>query len=400
MKPSVPSAPAAVFDTKPRYEILDGLRGVAALLVIVFHLTEFYAAGPEGYLVGHGYLAVDFFFVLSGFVVGYAYDDRWGRMSLGQFFKRRIIRLHPMLIAGTLFGVLCYFFGAAFPSLVGMPWWRILLVMLFCCTILPAPRSWDLRGWGETNPLNGPAWSLQWEYAANILYALFFRRMRRRVLALWVALFGVLTLLLTLNIDLFGLLARRAALAYTVIGGWSLTPTELYIGATRLLYPFFAGLLLSRTGRIIRLRRNGFGWCAAAIVVLLCMPHLGGSGTPWLNGLYECLCILVLFPTLVAAGAGSSLNSQAATKVCRFLGAISYPLYITHYPLIYMHAAFVQTHPDAPTGTHVMLCVSVVLLALFNAWALMKLVDTPVRQWLTQHWLKQPAKPREPQQQE
>ena len=68
--------------SKPRYEILDGLRGVAAMIVVAFHLLETYSKGPAYQVLNHGYLAVDFFFVLSGFVIGYAYDDRWNRMSL------------------------------------------------------------------------------------------------------------------------------------------------------------------------------------------------------------------------------------------------------------------------------------------------------------------------------
>ena len=75
--------------SKPRYEILDGLRGVAAMIVVAFHLLETYSKGPAYQVLNHGYLAVDFFFVLSGFVIGYAYDDRWNRMSLKGFFKRR-----------------------------------------------------------------------------------------------------------------------------------------------------------------------------------------------------------------------------------------------------------------------------------------------------------------------
>jgi peptidoglycan/LPS O-acetylase OafA/YrhL len=67
--------------SKPRYEILDGLRGVAAMVVVAFHICEAHAASPLNQVINHGYLAVDFFFVLSGFVVGYAYDDRWGRVT-------------------------------------------------------------------------------------------------------------------------------------------------------------------------------------------------------------------------------------------------------------------------------------------------------------------------------
>ena len=97
--------------SKPRYEILDGLRGVAALLVVAFHLFETYSKGPAYQIINHGYLAVDFFFALSGFVIGYAYDDRWDRMTTWGFFKRRLVRLQPMVIMGTLVGACLYFFG-------------------------------------------------------------------------------------------------------------------------------------------------------------------------------------------------------------------------------------------------------------------------------------------------
>ena len=97
--------------SKPHYEILDGLRGVAAVMVIVFHLFEAHAGGSHlTQIINHGYLAVDFFFLLSGFVIGYAYDDRWNRMTVGTFFKRRIIRLHPMVIMGSIVGAAFFYF--------------------------------------------------------------------------------------------------------------------------------------------------------------------------------------------------------------------------------------------------------------------------------------------------
>ena len=92
---------------KPRYDILDGLRGVAALAVLGYHLFEAvaFAAGAERQQMYHGFLAVDFFFILSGFVMGYAYDERWDRMSLGGFVRRRLVRLHPMVVMGVAVGV-------------------------------------------------------------------------------------------------------------------------------------------------------------------------------------------------------------------------------------------------------------------------------------------------------
>ena len=88
-------------DAKPHYHLLDGLRGVAALMVIWYHVFEGYAfaGGTTIDTFNHGYLAVDFFFILSGFVIGYAYDDRWGKnFTMKDFIKRRLIRLHPMVI--------------------------------------------------------------------------------------------------------------------------------------------------------------------------------------------------------------------------------------------------------------------------------------------------------------
>ncbi len=369
--------------SKPRYEILDGLRGVAALLVVAFHLFETYSKGPEYQIINHGYLAVDFFFVLSGFVIGYAYDDRWGKMSMWNFFKRRLVRLHPLVIYGTVIGALLFYFGdcPAFSLIKDTPWYAVLLVMLFVFTMLPLPSSMDIRGWGETNPLNGPAWSLQWEYIANIMYAFFIRRFPKKVLAVCVVAFGALTVMLCMNVDVFGVLKVREYAAYTVIGGWSTTPDQLLIGITRLLYPFFCGLLLSRVGRFIKVR-GAFWWCSLLIVVMLAMPSFGVGETRWLNGVYEALCIIVLFPLVVMMGAGSGVGGSRSSAVNNFLGNISYPLYITHFPLVYMQMGWVHNHEDAPLGMHIFVSVSVYVLAVISAYVAYRLYDLPVRAWL------------------
>ena len=379
-------------ESKPRYEILDGLRGVAAVLVVGFHLFESYYHMATNQPINHGYLAVDFFFVLSGFVMGYAYDDRWDRMSTWSFFKRRLIRLHPMIIFGTFFGALLFYFGSceSFPMIAQTPWWMVLLVMFWCFTLIPLPNSMDIRGWGETNPLNGPAWSLQWEYIANILYALFMRRLSKVALSVCVACFAVLTILLCLNIDVLGVLEARSYASYTVIGGWSTTPDQLLIGITRLLYPFFAGLLLSRVGKLIKVN-GAFWWCSLMIVVLFCMPWmgLGSEGSArWTNGLYEAFCILVCFPLIVAIGAGSSVKGGKSVAINKFLGDISYPLYITHYPLVYMQMGWADRHQDAPLGVHVLVGISTILLAILVAYGAYRLYDLPVREWLKKKWFK------------
>ena len=373
-------------DSKPRYEILDSLRGVAALLVVAYHLFETYYGGSTRQPVNHGYLAVDFFFVLSGFVIGYAYDDRWGKMTTWDFFKRRLIRLHPMVVFGTLFGALLFYFGSCsqFPLIDQTPWYKVAIIAILCFTMIPLGSRFDIRGWGETNPLNGPVWTLQWEYIANILYALLIRRFPKWLLALCVAAFAFLTITLCLNIDLLGFLAARSSASYTVVGGWSLTPDQLQIGLTRLLYPFFCGLLISRLGWTIRIKR-GFLWCSLLIIILLAMPWMGVSAegaSRWTNGLYEAACILVGFPLIVAIGAGSSVIGSRSKALNKFLGDISFPLYITHYPLIYMQMSWAESHADAPLATHIMVGVAVFLLSIGVAYAAFRLYDLPVRNWL------------------
>lgn len=376
------------FLSKPRYEILDGLRGVAAMIVVAFHLFETYSAGPSHQILNHGYLAVDFFFMLSGFVIGYAYDDRWCKMSLKDFFKRRLVRLHPMLIMGTVVGAALYYFGdAPMFHLVGQtPWWKMLLVMTLGCLMIPTPPSMDIRGWSEMNSLNGASWSLYWEYLVNILYALFFRHLSKLLLGVLAFLSALLIVDIAFNIDMFGLLAARSYAAYTVIGGFGLSPDQLYIGISRVLFPFLAGLLISRVGKFIKVK-GGFWWCSLLIALALVFPHVGNADHQWMNGAYICGCILFLFPLVVSIGAGSELTDSRLVAVCQFLGNISYPLYITHYPLIYFQMAWAADHKEAPLATHIMVAVSIFLLAIAIAYSSFKLYDLPVREWLSRRFL-------------
>ncbi|HIS22976.1 MAG TPA: acyltransferase [Candidatus Cryptobacteroides intestinipullorum] len=369
--------------SKPRYEILDGLRGVASVIVVIFHIFESYSAGPAYQFINHGYLAVDFFFVLSGFVIGYAYDDRWGKMGTWGFFKRRLVRLHPMVVFGTVVGICFYYLGQCglFPLIGNIPAWKVILAFVMGCLMIPCGPRMDIRGWGEFNTFNGPNWSLTWEYLGNILYAFIFRRLPNIILGILVAAAGFLTLDLCLNLNVFGLLTEaRNSQMYTPIGGWSLTSEQVYIGLTRLFYPFLAGLLLSRIGKRIRIQ-GGFWWCSVILAVVLSIPCVGGEGSI-LNGIYNAFCIIVIFPLIVMIGAGSVINGAKGNRICDFLGQISYPLYITHYPLMYVQMCWVYSHPDAPLFAHLTMNIGVVVLSVFIAWAALKLYDIPLRAWL------------------
>ena len=117
------------------------------------------------------------------------------------------------------------------------------------------------------------------------------------------------------------------------------------------------------------------------------MPRIGGMENMWMNGAYEAFCILIICPLIVAIGAGSDIKGKKSVAVCTFLGEISYPLYITHFPLVYMQIAWANNHPDAPLGTVICLSVSIFILSVGLAYGSLKLYDIPVREWLKKHWL-------------
>lgn len=385
--------PGNPLPSKPRYEILDGLRGVAAAIVLLYHHFEVNGLGLTTSPINHGYLAVDFFFILSGYVVGYAYDDRWGRMSVAAFFKRRLTRLHPMIVLSTVAGLLFFYFGTGgmFPLVGETPVGKLLLVALLGLLMIPVPVSMDVRGWAEVSPINGSGWTLYFEYFANIMYALLIRRFPRWLLAVFVAASAFLTLNVALGWDVFGTLGERPGTAYTMVGGWALTAPELTIGFSRLLFPFFAGLLLLRLGWKIRVR-GGFLWCSLLLLVLLAMPRVGGEAHGLWNGMYEAACILLFFPVVVLMGAGSVTTGRTA-KACKFLGDISYPLYITQYPIVFtLLGGWISNTPDATSAQVLFTSIMSYLFCFAAAYASLKLYDEPVRRWLTAHWLhRKPA---------
>jgi len=362
---------------KSHYVVLDGLRGVAALMVVVFHLFEAHAGGdPQKQIVNHGYLAVDFFFLLSGFVVAYAYDDRWARMGQWGFYKRRLIRLQPMLVMGTLIGAALFWlqdypvFSKIGTATIG----QVALVMLAGLLMIPLPKSADIRGWDEMYTLNGPAWSLFYEYVANILYAVGLRKLSNRALGAVVAA-GAAALI---YLAVFG---ERGDL----IGGWALDANGIQIGMTRVIFPFFAGVLLMRLGKRIRTNQS-FLICSLLLIVALSIPRIGGTEALWLNGIYEILCVMLLFPLIVAIGAGQKEVDGTSVRVARFFGDLSYPLYITHYPLIYIYTGWVvQNEVSALQGTVVGAGVFVAAVAI--AYACLKLYDIPIRQRLSARFL-------------
>lgn len=374
---------AAFADTKPHYEILDGLRGVAALLVVFYHIFEGLSFASGGTLIttiNHGYLAVDFFFILSGFVIGYAYDDRLGKtMSLGKFFKRRLIRLHPMIVMGSVIGVVFY-------CLQGCERWdgthvsvsMVMLALLCAIFFIPAVpgAGYDIRGNGEMFPLNGPSWSLFFEYIGNILYALFMHRLGNKALTALVILSGIA----------IAWFAMFDVAGYGMIGvGWTLDGVNFLGGLLRMLFPFSLGMLLSRYFKPIRIR-GAFWICAFVLLVLFCVPYIDGGIVISFNGLFETICILMVFPFLVWIGASGKTTDKRSTQICKFLGDISFPLYAVHYPVMYLFYSWLIDNRFYTFGEvwHVALIVYVGSIAL--AYLCLKRYDEPVRKWLRKRY--------------
>lgn len=375
---------ATFADSKPHYDLLDGLRGVAALLVVWYHVFEGYAfAGGSATIEGinHGYLAVDFFFILSGFVIGYAYDDRWSKnLTMKDFFKRRLIRLHPMVIMGVVLGVITF-------CIQGRVQWdgthvatsMIMLSVLCSLFFIPAipGAGYEVRGNGEMFPLNGPSWSLFFEYIGNILYALFIRRLSTKALGVLVILLGAgLTAFATLDVSGYG----------NIGVGWTLDGVNFAGGLMRMLFPFTMGMFLSRIFKPIKVR-GAFWICSAVLLALFSVPYLEGTEPISMNGLFEMFCVIVVFPILIWLGASGSTTDKHSAKICKFLGDISFPLYIIHYPFMYLFYAWLIEKQLYTLGEtwQVVLCVYIGCVII--AYLCLKLYDEPVRRWLSKKFL-------------
>lgn len=297
--PRFPANPSA----RDHFLMLDGLRGVAAIAVLLYH-RRWMVPGPQIFHLEHGYLAVDFFFLLSGFVIAHAYDAMLGRPGgFRAFLIIRAIRLYPLIFLGSLLGLAAYLVTPELPTL-SMP---ALLPNLFA---FPAPA-----GSGATSPffLNRPLWSLFFEICVNIAYALVATRLSTRVMA------GVVC-------------ASGAALWLSWYHyGFQLGYNHelLWFGFIRCLFPFALGILLSRLHREGRLPKIAIG---APLIALLLIASFAVPGGIVDELLLQTLCIGLLYPLLVIAGLNTKLGSQSA-RAAAMLGILSYPIYVIHVPI-------------------------------------------------------------------
>lgn len=373
------------FTTKPHFQTLDGLRGVAALLVVWYHINEGFGFASftnkvsDGTILdfNHGYLAVDFFFILSGFVISYAYDDRWkDGLDIKTFFLRRIIRLHPMVVFGSVIGLICYLIqgGTTWDGNHPAP---ILIAFSFLFSIflipIPASSKLDVRGNGEMFPFNGPGWSLFFEYIGNILYALSIRKCSNRVLLANIFIVGTVLAMFTI-----GDFANMGSLSV----GWTLDLYNFTGGIFRMLFPYLLGMYLSRIYHSTQIK-GAFVTSSLVLTLLFSVPFLSPVSGINLNGIFELLCIVIIFPIIVWIGASENIRNTKQLKVIKLLGDLSYPLYLTHYPIMYLFYKWlidnsIYSFKDCP-----LISITAYVLSVIIAYITLKIYDIPIRRKLS-----------------
>lgn len=334
--------------------LLDLLRGLAAIAVVALHIGDMVSVR----LVPGGYLAVDFFFVLSGYVIARAYDGRLaGTMTSGRFIGMRLVRLYPLFFAGALLGLFKTLAQTYLHARFSLEGGHLALAAISNFLMLPY-----LLPYPSIFPLNAPAWSLSLELLVNVLYAWLLFRMR------------------TLPLVLIALVAAAAIVAGPfaygtdrIIGGS--IAHELPFGLARVFFGFPVGMLIARLPGAAMRRRSALVGTFLAILVLSCLV-LPLSGTAGL--IRDLAFVLAIGPIVVWLGAQFEVP-QRWSRAAAFLGDLSYPLYITHYPIL-LGVTLVGVRRGAPPGVTI---AAAMAIALIFAVLIERYYDAPVRKWLS-----------------
>ena len=343
--------------SKQHFQILDGLRGVAAISIVIFHFMEEVIIDYSKNFIGHGYLAVDFFFCLSGFVIAYAYQNRIERLGFWNFFLRRLIRLHPLIFLGAVLGLLTFLFDpfASYQNLYSAQQ----LVLYFLASVFLVPVKIVPERFYNLFPLNAPSWSLFWEYIASFAYALILFKIGKKPLIFLAILGAVILCFVAYN-------------AKTLAGGWSYQ--TFWDGGARILFSFSMGMLVYRYNLILK-NKLGFIWLS----IFLFLTFLSPYNEAW-NYLTEPFIAIVIYPLLVSLGAGCVGTKRLGT-LCNFFGNISFPLYATHFAIIWIFANYYNTqHPSFAYISWVMVFGTIFCIGF--AYLVLKLYDEPIRKYL------------------
>lgn len=349
-----------------RFHLLDALRGLAAILVVTFHAPsqlKYFLSFPNSFL------AVDFFFCLSGFVIAFSYEDRLkNSLTLRDFVVVRLIRLYPLYALSIVISVIRALNAS---HLIQQVHSRSALTTLVGLSILLIPNVLIPSAGTQLFPLNSPAWSLFLELVANVAYGcLFLWRIARAGLPLLcLASLGVLTFLASQGSTLDFGTARQG----------------MGFGFARVGFSFAAGIFLFRifnssSGRRLSGRISLIGSTVAAGLLLATFM----VSTRWSStGTFQLFVVVLLFPALVYLGA-TCILPQKINGFCAFLGDMSYPLYILHLPLMLPNfdpgsLRWLKYHPS--TWPYILPVHMVFLVAV--SWWIGYSVDLPVRRRLT-----------------
>jgi peptidoglycan/LPS O-acetylase OafA/YrhL len=345
-----------LLQTKQHFKVLDGLRGIAALVVVIFHFVEIILL-PEVNPIAHGFLAVDFFFCLSGFVIAYAYDQRAEGLGFWNFIKLRLIRLQPLVIVGSILGLLTFLFDP-FSNLYAVYGFGK-TVLLFLSSVFLIPYPIVNERFNNLFNLNAPAWSLFWEYVANVGYILLLVKVKKNLLLFLVVIAGFILLYVAYSHS-------------NLLGGWS-GPT-FWDGGARILYSFLAGMLVYRANWIIK-NKLGFAGLALGLVAVFFVPFHASY-----NWIVEPILVIIVFPLIVSLGAGTAVSVRAE-RFAMFSGDMSYPLYMVHYPFMWVFATYMTAVKPSATILTWVVPVAVTSLVVF-AYLVMKFIDMPMRKYL------------------
>jgi len=346
----------SVLSSKPHFQILDGLRGLAAVAVVIFHFMEIAVPDYKENFIAHAYLAVDFFFCLSGFVIAYAYDQRLKNIGIANFFKLRLIRLHPLVIIGSIIGILAFAFDPM-SKLFEVYQSKSLLMFLASCLMIPYALVHER--YFNFFHLNPPTWSLFWEYVANIVYAFILVKLKNKVLWFLIVVAAIL-------------LGYEAFKSGNLSVGWG--GDNFFGGGARIFFSFVAGILVYRSNWKIS-SKLGFAVIGASLLAVFIIPYSDKT-----NFIVDPLVVILFFPFLIALGAGTNPEKKSGW-FCRFSGEISYPLYMVHYPFIWLFMSYVESKKPTINEMIIVMVVGVILLMIL-AYLVLILIDIPIRKKL------------------
>jgi peptidoglycan/LPS O-acetylase OafA/YrhL len=339
-------------DQRQYFVALDGLRGLCAVSVLLFHIGRWF---NMYWLSTNSGLAVDLFFCLSGFVLPLAYTSRFDKLNLLTFMRGRLIRLSPTIVLATLLGAGYVIFRISLDQ-DPIPWWSLIRATVLGALSLPNLNAAPAVGGPEVFPLNGPQYTLFLELCANAVWWST-RRIPQLPLALTIALVSF------------------AVLLVTGLGGDH--TSNFWVGFPRVGFSFFAGVALFHLKKMLP---AWSGWAAPTfwlITLAMAVIFYNPFGAP---NPEQYLWVGALSPLLVLSGSYVVLP-PSMTAAGEFSGQWSYPIYALHTPLFALALGvweLVVLKPNRPI--EIGFIVAVVLATSLFA---MKVYDEPARRWLT-----------------